>query len=253
MFGTGAQATPFLDPASQEGPQMDEIEWWEFDSAAEMAEQAAGDIGFVIESAIEAHGDARLALPGETGLDPLFSTLAKAKSFDWSKVSVLPTADRLAPLNDATSAYARLRGWFGARGADVQSLIDEAALGDAAEAARLADARLALLRWPLDFVCLGLDDKGGTAGLAGGPDLDRVLNAPRERRAVAVKGADGPRITLTAPALTSARTIMIVIAGAEKKALLEQAIKEGPLSSAPIGRLLSSIDAPVDIFWSPEG
>ena len=56
---------------------MDEIEWWDFDSAAEMAEQAAGDIGFVVESAIEAHGDARLALPGESGLDPLFSALWK--------------------------------------------------------------------------------------------------------------------------------------------------------------------------------
>ena len=40
---------------------MDEIEWWEFESRAEMAEQVAGDIGFVIESAIEAHGDARVA------------------------------------------------------------------------------------------------------------------------------------------------------------------------------------------------
>ena len=28
---------------------MDEVEWWEFDSAAEMAEQAAGDIAFVID------------------------------------------------------------------------------------------------------------------------------------------------------------------------------------------------------------
>ena len=108
------------------------------------------------------------------------------------------------------------------------------------------------MRWPLDFVCLGLDEQGGTAGLTGGADLDRVLNAPRERRAVAVKGADGPLITLTAPALTTARTIMIVISGAGTKAMLEQAIKEGPLSSLPIGRLLSSIDAPVDIFWSAE-
>ena len=30
---------------------MAEVEWWEFDSAAEMAEQVAGDIAFVIESA----------------------------------------------------------------------------------------------------------------------------------------------------------------------------------------------------------
>jgi 6-phosphogluconolactonase len=232
---------------------VDEIEWWEFDNVAEMAAQAAGDIGFVAESAIEAHKGARLALPGERGLDPLFSALARSKSFDWSKVSVLPTADRLVPLSDPASAHARLDGWFAARGAEIYSLIDESALGDPVEAARLADARLGLLRWPLDLVCLGLDDQGGTAGLVSGPELDRVLNAPRERRAVAVKGPDGPLVTLTASALTTARTIMIVITGAAKKAMLEQAIKEGPLSSLPIGRLLSSIDAPVDIFWSSDG
>ncbi len=43
---------------------MDEVEWWEFDTPAEMAEQVAGDIGFVIESATEGHAGARLALPG---------------------------------------------------------------------------------------------------------------------------------------------------------------------------------------------
>jgi 6-phosphogluconolactonase len=61
------------------------------------------------------------------------------------------------------------------------------------------------------------------------------------------------RVTLTAPALTSARAIMIVIAGAEKRRMREQAIKEGPLASAPIGRLLAAVDAPIDIFWSAEG
>src|SRR5579875_1226901 len=130
---------------------MDEIEWWEFDSAKELAEQAAGDIGFVIESAVEAHGDARLALPGEDGVAPVFSALAKAKGFDWSKVSLLPTAELLSPPGGAESTRARLEGWFAAKGAEVLGLIDESARGDAAEAARLADARLSLLRWPLDL------------------------------------------------------------------------------------------------------
>ncbi len=231
---------------------MDEIEWWEFDSARELAEQAAGDIGFVIESAIEAHGGARLALPGEEGVAPVFSALAKAKGFDWSKVSLIPTADVLTPEAGAQGVRERLEGWFAATGAEVLSLVDDAAAGDPVEAARLADARLSLLRWPLDFVCLGLDDEGGTAGLRAGTDLDRVLNAPRERRATGVRGAGGDMVTLTAPTLTAARTVMIVISGRGKRALLEQAIKEGPLSSRPIGRLLATIDSPVDVFWTAE-
>jgi 6-phosphogluconolactonase len=231
---------------------MEEVEWWEFDSAKDLAEQAAGDIGFVIESAIEAHGDARLALPGEDGLAPVFSALAKAKGVDWSKVSLVPTADRLAAAAGEQSVRRRLDGWFGARGAETLALVDESAAGDPAEAARLADAGLSLLRWPLDLVCLGMDAEGGTAGLRSGADVERVLNAPRERRAVGVRSSDGDLVTLTGPTLTAARTVMIVINGAGKRAMLEQAIKEGPLSSRPIGRLLATIDSPVDIFWTAE-
>lgn len=231
---------------------MDELEWWEFDSAKDLAEQAAGDIGFVIESAVEAHGNARIALPGEDGLAPVFSALAKSKGIDWSKVSLLPTADRLVPLAGEQSVHRRLDGWFAARGAEILSLVDETALSDPAEAARLADARLSLLRWPLDLVCLGMAADGGTAGLRPGPDLDRALNAPRERRAAGVRSPDGDLVTLTAPTLTAARAVMIVITGAGKRALLEQAIKEGPLSSRPIGRLLATIESPVDIFWTAE-
>ena len=54
---------------------MDEIEWWEFDSLDELAEQAAGDIAFVIQSAIEAHGGARIALPGGKTPDTVFNAL----------------------------------------------------------------------------------------------------------------------------------------------------------------------------------
>jgi 6-phosphogluconolactonase len=43
---------------------------------------------------------------------------------------------------------------------------------------------------------------------------------------------------------------MIVISGDEKRRVLEQAISEGPLSRAPIGRVVAGLDAAVDIFWS---
>lgn len=238
---------------------MDEIEWWEFDTAREMAEQAAGDIGFVIESAIEAHKGARIALPGGSTSDLIYGQLAKSKSIDWPKVTIMPTDDRLVPLGDPLSNYRKLEGFFAARGAQIVSLVDESALGDRQEAGRLADARLSMVAWPLDLVCLGMGADGHTASIFPGPDLERAVAGPRERRAVGVRPEPMPqvapveRVTLTAPALTSARAIMIVIAGAEKRRLLEQAIKEGPLSSAPIGRLLAAIESPIDIFWSAEG
>lgn len=238
---------------------MDEIEWWEFDSAREMAEQVAGDIGFVIESALEAHQGARIAVPGGSTPDLVYAQLVKRKDIDWSRVTLIPTDDRLVPLGDAQSNYRKLEGYFGARRADIVSLVDEAALGDYKEAGRLADARLSLLQWPLDLACLGMGADGHVASIFPGPDFDAAINGPRSRRAIGVRPDPMPqnapveRVTLTAAALASARTVMVMITGDEKRAVLEQAIKEGPLASAPIGRVLANIEVPIDIFWSAEG
>jgi 6-phosphogluconolactonase len=228
---------------------MDEIEWWEFDSVRELAEQAGGDIGFVIERAVEAHGSARLALAAGSGAEEVLTTVA-ADEADWSKVTLMPTDDLLVELDSAESGFARLQRTFGARGADVVSLVDEAALGDVREAGRLADARLNMLAWPLDLVLLQVDDDGQVAGLLPGPDLDAALTGPRQRRALGVRGDAGERVTLTAAALSSARALMILVRGAAAREALEQGIKEGPLSSRPVGRLLAEIEMPVDIFWT---
>ena len=238
---------------------MDEIEWWEFDTPAEMAEQAAGDIGFVIESAVEAHGGARIALPGAEVPEEFYRALLKNKAIDWSKVTIVPTGDRLVGLDDPLSHHARLQGLFGAKGANVISLVDEAALDNYQEAGRLADARLALLDGPLDLAVLGVGTDGHTAAIFPGPDLERAVAGPKERRAVGLRPSPMPqespvdRVTLTTAALASARAVMFVLTGDEKRAVLERAIKEGPLSSAPVGRVISAMDAAMDILWSAEG
>lgn len=235
---------------------MADVEWWEFDSDAEMAEQAAGDIRFVIDSAIEAHGGARIAVPGGSTPEPIFKRLATA-DIDWSKVTIIPTDDRLVPLDDSASNHAMLQRFFGPKGATVISLVDEAALDDYREAGRLADQRLGLLEWPLDLACLGMGEDGHTASIFPGPDMDRALTGPRERRAVGVHPDPMPdnapvdRVTLTAAAVASARTVMVVLRGDAKKKVLEQAIEQGPLSAYPIGRLLAEVEADADLFWTP--
>jgi 6-phosphogluconolactonase len=238
---------------------MDEIEWWEFDSAKEMAEQVAGDIGFVIESALEAHQGARIAVPGGSTPELVYAELVKRRDIDWTRVTLIPTDDRLVPAGHELSNHRRLEGYFGAKKAEIVSLVDEAALADREDAGRRADARLSVLQWPLDLACLGIGADGHTAGIFPGPDFDKAVAGPRTRRAVGVRPDPMPeeapvdRVTLTAAALASARTVMIVLAGAEKRQILEQAIREGPLSSAPIGRVLAGIEVPIDIYWSAEG
>ena len=65
--------------------------------------------------------------------------------------------------------------------------------------------------------------------------------------------ADAPvaRITLSRAAIVSAKALMIAVTGDKKRQVIEAAIKQGPSSNYPIGRVLADAELPVDIHWSP--
>ena len=63
---------------------MIEAEWWDYDSLDEMADAVAGDIGFIVESALDARGSCLLALPGGRTPLPVFEKLAKAPRLEES-------------------------------------------------------------------------------------------------------------------------------------------------------------------------
>ena len=231
---------------------MIEVEWWEYDDAAEMAEAVAGDAQFLIESALDARGDAVVAFPG--GSTPLAALdLLKAAKLKWKNVTILPTDDRLVPVSDKQSNVRMLAE----RGLPLGARVLPLTGGDlpVAEAGKAADARLQAIHWPLDLVWLGVGADGHTASIFPGADLDAALTAPH--RAVGVTPeplpADAPfaRVTLTKAAILSARSVLISVSGAEKREVLEKALKDGAGSSFPIGRVLADSAQAIDIHWCP--
>jgi len=198
---------------------MIEVEWWDFDDLASLATQAADDIGFVIDSAVEARGDAIVALPtGEAGV-AIAVGLAKSPS-DWSKVTLVPTdgdGQALGPLV--------------AKGATVLAL----------DSAKLAEAHA-----PFDLVVLEARDDGAVAGIDAGPAFEPAITGPRGRKAVKTPAG----MTLTKAAFEGTRSLMIVGRGGEARAAVERAIEDGPLSRAPVGRILADIEVDADILWS---
>ncbi|MDX3884070.1 MULTISPECIES: 6-phosphogluconolactonase [Edaphosphingomonas] len=233
---------------------MIEAEWWDYDDADEMADAVAGDVGFIIESALDARGQALIALPGGKTPAPVFAKLANAK-IKWKNVTIIPTDDRLVAVNDPLSNVAMIARTFLPLGARVMPIVSEAAT-DHHAAGKAADARLQDLHWPPDLVWLGMGADGHTASIFAGPDLDEALNGPKARRAVGVLPDPLPpeapvaRVTLTRAAILSARTILITLSGDAKRKVLEKAIADGPLSTVPIGRVLADAEQPIDIHWS---
>ncbi len=233
---------------------MIEAEWWEYDNAEEMADAVAGDVGFIIESALDARDAALIALPGGKTPRPVYPKLAERK-LNWKRVTIIPTDDRLVPMDSELSNIRGIAQAFlpqGARVFPIATTIEDYKLAGGA-----ADARLQDLPWPPDLVWLGMGSDGHTASIFHGPDLQDALDAPKARRAVGVMPDPMPdeapvaRVTLTRASILSARTLLITISGNEKRELLEAAIADGQSSKLPIGRVLAEAEQPIDIHWFP--
>jgi 6-phosphogluconolactonase len=238
----------------KKGNQMIEAEWWEYESFGELADAVAGDVGFIVESAVDARGTSLIAVPGGSTGPAIFAKLTKQK-LPWKKVTVIPTDDRLVPMDDERSNIRAIGKAFIPAGARVIPIASD--IADYKLAGNSADARLQDFPWPPDLVWLGMGKDGHTASIFEGPDLQAALDAPRARRAIGVMPDPLPpeapvaRVTLTRAAILSARTVMITITGDEKRALLEQAIADGQSSRLPIGRVLAEAEQPIDIHWVP--
>ena len=234
---------------------MTEVEFWDYDDLDEMAEAVAGDIAFIIESAIDARGECLLALPGGSTPKPIFAKLAE-KKLPWKRVTIIPGDERLVPVDSDLSNIKQIAQTFLPLGARVYPIYAEGA-DDYVMAGHAADARLKSLKWPPDLVWLGMGADGHTASLFAGPDLEDAMNAPKGKLVMGIKpdpmpeGAAVERLSLTRSAILQARTIIITITGQDKRDLLEGAIEDGQSSKLPIGRVLAEAEYPIDVHWAP--
>ncbi|WP_246218604.1 6-phosphogluconolactonase [Parasphingorhabdus halotolerans] len=224
-----------------------QLEWWDFDDHAEMVGAVAGDVAFIIESALDARGDALLALPVSDEAMPVLEALAE-KQIKWKYVTIIPTHDFLVPVDDPRSKVKKLAELFLTRGARVLPLAPEH--DDYHMAGAAADARLQDTKWPLDLVWLGMGADGSTAGIMESADMEEALDGPPEKRAIGLLPDDGdtPLVTLTKAAICEARTVVVMLKGAGAQAGLEQVIDDGATGMTPIGRVFADLAVPVDIY-----
>lgn len=231
---------------------MSDVRFAEHREPGQLARAVADDVVAILSVAIARRGEALMFVPGGSTPQASFALLGEA-GLDWPRVTIVPGDERVAPPESGLGNFAAVRAAFAASGADLRPLAADTA--DCERAANEAEDLLRSLLWPPDLVWLGLGEDGHIASIfpgecgAGAVDTDR-------RAACVVPdplppGAPVARVTLTMPAILSARTIVLAGTGQAKKALLEgrDPAADGP--RLPVHQLLERATQPVFVHWSP--
>lgn len=231
----------------------------EFASARAMAERLADLAALSLSRSIAAQGLATIAVSGGSTPTPLYEALSR-RAIDWSNVAATLVDERWVPPTDIASNEAMARRSLlqgPAAAARFVGFWSEAPGLDAG--AREASARLASVVRPFDVVILGMGADGHAAswfphadGLADALRLDGPPIAPVTARASRETLGRLERLTLTLGAIASARLILLVITGEEKRKAYEAACADGPVEDMPVRAILR---ARADLWacWAPAG
>ena len=227
-----------------------------YPTADALADGAASVVAGALREAVERRGEARLVLAGGSTPRALHARLAEGvgEEVPWERVVVLFGDERCVPPEHAASNYRMARETLLGRVAVSPARVHrvrgdlpaEDAAADYERTLRVAlsadgdDARRGPAGDPLlDVVLLGVGADGHTASLFPG---DRAVEE-RTRWALPVVApayVEEPRtrVTLTRPLLESARLLLFLVAGTEKRDAVRHALR-GEVT-VPAGRVLGA-------------
>ncbi|HVY48677.1 MAG TPA: 6-phosphogluconolactonase [Minicystis sp.] len=213
-------------------------------SPEEHAALAAELFARAIQEAVDTRGVARVALSGGSTPRPAHHRLAE-QALPFDKLRVYQVDERAVPPTHPRSNFGALLQDFGVALGESDGPTKKGRLhrmrGDAPSLAAAAEDYARLLRAEFgvasavafDVVGLGIGDDGHTASLfprlgVVGIDDRLVIDVPAQPD----KGLE-PRISFTAPVICEARLVVVLVRGAEKRAVIEKARAAGPEEDVP--------------------
>lgn len=195
----------------------------------ELAARAASYIRADAERAISERGVFLMAVSGGKSPAKMFRALSQIP-LAWSKISLFQVDERALPQGDqgrnSRLLEENLLAHLSVRPRTFLMPVERPSLDEAASEYELVLRRELGPDLALDLVHLGLGADGHTASLL--PHDDAVLNETEKLCAKTQVYQGTRRLTLTAPLLSRARTLLWLVAGADKASALGQLVRGDP-------------------------
>ena len=226
----------------------------DFDSGAALAEALADTVAGALTVAIAARGRATLAVSGGNTPKAFFAALSK-RPLEWDKVTVTLVDERMVgPEHERSNQRLVSLNLLQNEAAKAEFVPLYSKGNDAKAVAQAACERIDGLALPFEVVVLGMGTDGHPASFfPHGTTLAKVTDPACGQSVLAMEapGAGEPRLTLTLPRIVEAGLVVLHIEGAEKQAVLETAIEDGPEADLPVRAVLRNARKPVEVYWAP--
>lgn len=221
---------------------------------AALASALAHSLADDIDRALRLANRATLVLSGGRTSPPVFRTLA-AQPRHWSRLTVIPSDERWVPPGHPDHNLSQMRAAFaGAEGIRWLPLVPEQPDGPAD--ATFAVQQLARHPEVFDVAMVGMGTDGHFASLfPGAPRLPEGLDPATTHHAIDIlpdpmpSAGPHPRISLTLARLLRSDRLLLVITGADKRAVIDRA--HAGERSLPVAALLAAAHPAAEIHWSP--
>ncbi len=207
----------------------------------------------VLKESISTNGKASLAVSGGSTPVTLFHTLSNME-LDWQSIYINLVDERwVDPRNDDSNEKLVREHLLQnkAKSANFIGMKNDATTPRAG--AQHYERQLATQPLPYDVLLLGMGNDGHTASLfPGAANLEKAIDMTSSKMVIDMIPLTAPheRLTLTLPAILSAKNIFLHITGKNKKEVLEQAKLPGTYEDFPIRLVLFGASPPLSIYWA---
>lgn len=230
-----------------------------FETRAAMIAALQAECETALRNAVEERGEATFMVSGGSTPEPLYKALSQV-DLPWESIYVALVDERWVDFDHDKSNEAFTVKHLIQNKAAVTNLVGmKNSAATAAEGLADCESAYQQLAQPFDITILGMGSDGHTASLfPHAQGLDKALELDSEQLCADiiaiqsdVTGAITERMTLTLAGLLRSKTLVLLITGEEKLAVLRAAQAGTDVKEMPIRAVLQQDKVPLVIYWAP--